>query len=954
MWRNKLEQLVGLLQKVPQARTFDSKAGVYQPYFVIELRTGNWEVVPYASYTRIDGTPGREVRLSLSVVDSSKVDIRQPELDCVAYLEAIAGAASRSIFNYTQPVGYLLDWLRDSQLRVKEQGNSEPHPLSVCPRNARIILRLSKVAHAYRLQPTLSFDDGQFLTLEKAATVLTSNPVYLLYDSTLYRIESELPAVFWNNYFRTRERLEIPCAELGEFIRLYLPHILPVLNWDHLGDEIREERPPVSGRLLCFAETSQQLQIEVMFEYGKTYQFPAYPPADRSLAQKGSRLSVIRRNRATEERYRKLLQENGLIYSSGSWHIAVDYHHLDWMRLVLPRLRKSGFKIIGEEKLKRFRVHRGEPRLHMTVRSGNDWFDLNYSLRLGRKTVHAPDLLKQLEQGDSYLRQTDGSYIFLPDGLAEKIKTLSRLLDFKDGSGFLRLPFAGITLLNSLKATIGDVRLDSFARQSFQRFESFQSIEPQPVPRQFLGTLREYQRHGLDWLYFLHSFRFGGILADDMGLGKTVQVISLLLRLQEAGSLARPVLVVAPVTLLFNWREEIRKFAPQLKVITYQGGRSERRQLFTQFAGQDLILCSYGVVLQDQKRLSTLKFGLVILDESQKIKNPLTKTYKSVCRLQSAHRLALTGTPLENSLTDLWAQSNFVNPGLLGTLKEFQKRFVDVEDEIRQEQLGELRKIIHPFILRRTKGEVEKQLPPLTEIIQYVAMTERQSEFYWRAVQAYRSQVFASIDSEGLGRTRLKIVEALTYLRQITCHPAILDSGFDLLDAGKMRLLEDILQDLLIRGHKVLIFSQFVRFLALVRKLFDQQGWRYEYLDGKVRDRESRIRNFQNNPDVTSFLISLKAGGLGLNLTAADYVIHLDPWWNPAVERQASDRAHRIGQTQRVFVYKFIVRNSVEEKILELQKAKKKLAEQMIVSDGGFVKQLTREDLEMLFEQKPS
>ncbi|MCB0305808.1 MAG: DEAD/DEAH box helicase, partial [Calditrichaeota bacterium] len=264
-------------------------------------------------------------------------------------------------------------------------------------------------------------------------------------------------------------------------------------------------------------------------------------------------------------------------------------------------------------------------------------------------------------------------------------------------------------------------------------------------------------------------------------------------------------------------------------------------------------------------------------------------------------------------------------------------------------QISALKKIVYPFILRRTKEEVETELPPLTEIVQYIDMTEEQQEAYEKSLEYYRSEIFSQINDVGINKTRLKIVEALTYLRQIACHPAILDEKMGLFDSGKVQLLEDMLEDLVSKGHKILIFSQFVRFLNLVRKVFEKNDWKYEYLDGKVRDRAERIHNFQDNPGINAFLISLKAGGLGLNLTAADYVIHLDPWWNPAVEQQATDRAHRIGQDKRVFVYKYIVKNTVEEKILKLQQQKRELSEEMITSDSGFVKQLSRQDLELLF-----
>ena len=948
-WKNKLEQLIGLLEKVPQPKSFESKTGVYEPYFIIELRASNWEIIPFATYTRLDGSPGREVRLSLSVVDSSKVNISQDELDCLIFLEAGNSHNSRAIFNFTQPVGFLLDWLRESHIVVKEAAHKPARKVTLHPETSTIILRLKKSRGGYYLQPTLVFPDGSIVDFEKPALVLSSNPIYVLYDWHIYKMESALPAVFWNNYFRIREKFEIPHAELSEFIRIYLPHILPVLDWENLGEHVTQTDYSLGEKLIYFTEWNNHLQIDVKFKYGE-YEFTAYPSADRSLASKGRNLFVIKRDVEEEAASRKMLEESGLIFRSGNWHVAADYNYLDWMRLIIPKLIKAGFTILDEEKLKRYRVHRQKPKIKIKVRSGIDWLDLKYNIVIGKEHVEIPDLLRQIRNGKQYIRLKDGSNIFLPENIQENILNFARYLDLKNGFGETRLPIAGITLLKELQPLTDTIHLDQKTSGLLEKYRRFEKIQPVGSPAALQGELREYQRHGLDWLHFVHEFCFGGILSDDMGLGKTVQVISLILKLKENNQLKKPILIVVPLTLVFNWWEEFQKFAPSLKVMRFRGNRSERERLLKKISQFDVLLCSYGVVLHDQKSLCAEKFDYAILDESQKIKNPQTKTYKAVNKLQAQHKLALTGTPIENSLIDLWSQLNFVNPGLLGTQKQFEARYLNGDEGDREEQIDALKKTIYPFILRRTKEEVETQLPPLTEIVQYIEMTESQKQTYDKWLKFYRNEVFDSMEELGINKTRLKIVEALTYLRQIACHPAILDDKFDLWDAGKVKLLEDMLEDLLNEGHKVLIFSQFVRFLSLIRKIFKERGWRYEYLDGKVRNRAQRIHNFQENPRIAAFLISLKVGGLGLNLTAADYVIHLDPWWNPAVEQQATDRAHRIGQDKRVFVYKYIVRNSVEEKILKLQEQKRQLSEELITSDTGFVKQLSRDDLEILFE----
>ena len=948
-WRNKLEQLVGLLEKMPRPKSFQSKAGVYEPYFVFELRSSNWEIVPYASYTRLDGSPGREVRLTLSVVDSSKVNISQSELDTLIFLEGDINS-NRSIFNYTQPVGFLLDWVSQSRLMIKETAASNPVKATMHTEKATIILRLQKGRSGYYMQPALVFEGGDVLPLKEPGIILASNPIYMLYGTKIYLIESALPATFWQNYFRIREKFEIPHTELPEFIRIYLPHLLPVIDWENIGEHIEQINYPLSAKSIEFSEYNHHLQIDINFTYGE-FEFPAQPVIDRSLATKQRQLCIIKRDVQAESQARKMLEENGLIFRTGHWSIAADYNGLDWMRLTLPKLERAGFTIINEDKLKRYRVHRQLPKLQIKVKSGADWLDITYSLTMGRESVLAPNLLKQIENGKSYVKLDDGSHIFVTDEIKQQFNAISQYLELKNGQGEMRLPMAGITMLKELEPHTESLRIDKYAGELLEKYRQFESIQPVSPPEGLNGQLREYQQSGLDWLHFLKDLHFGGILADDMGLGKTIQMISLLLKLKNEGWLEKPALIVVPLTLVFNWEDEIQKFAPQLRVLRYYGNRAERQKMIKELASYDVVLCSYGMVLQDHKSLSTKQFSYLVLDESQKIKNPHTKTYRALEKLKAKRRLALTGTPVENSLMDLWAQMNFVNPGLLGTMKQFETRYLNVEEDERDAQIAQLKRIIFPFILRRTKEEVETQLPPLTEIVQHIDMTESQREAYDKWLSYYREQIFNSIDSEGLNKSRLKIVEALTYLRQIACHPAILDDKTDLQDSGKVQLLEDMLDDLLVKGHKVLIFSQFVRFLNIVRKIFDAKGWKYEYLDGQVpqASRGERIHNFQNNPDISAFLISLKAGGLGLNLTAADYVIHLDPWWNPAVEQQATDRAHRIGQDKRVFVYKFIVKESVEERILKMQQKKRELSEALITSDDGFIKQLTHEDLEMLF-----
>ena len=471
-WRNKLEQLVGLLEKIPQPKSFRSKTGVYEPYFVLELRSSNWEIIPYATYTRLDGSPGREVRLSLSIVDSSKVDITQSELDSLLYLDSDAGANSRAIFTFTQPVGFILDWLSESRLMVKETAYREPVKVTMHQETGKIILTLKKGRAGYYLQPSLVFEDANLLEVKEPAIILCSNPMYMLYKGKIYRIESALPAIFWNNYFRIRDKFEIPNSELSEFIRLYLPHVLPVLDWDNLGDNIKQLSADLSEKLIYFSEWNQHLQIDVKFKYGR-YEFPAYPFSERSLTAEGRNLLIIKRDLEEEDRSRKLLEENGLIFRSGHWHIAADYNGMDWMRLIVPKLVREGFTIVDEEKLNRHRVHRQIPKLQIKVGTGIDWLDLKYYIMIGKEAVQIPSLLKQIQNGKQYVRLGDGSNLYLTREIIDKIQEFSHYLDMKNGHGEVRLPMAGITLLKELQGLTEHIRLDKQAGQLMEKYEAF-------------------------------------------------------------------------------------------------------------------------------------------------------------------------------------------------------------------------------------------------------------------------------------------------------------------------------------------------------------------------------------------------------------------------------------------------------------------------------------------------
>jgi SNF2 family DNA or RNA helicase len=502
-------------------------------------------------------------------------------------------------------------------------------------------------------------------------------------------------------------------------------------------------------------------------------------------------------------------------------------------------------------------------------------------------------------------------------------------------------------LIDALLAGLPEATCDetfSTIRKELCNFDAIRAAEASP---DFTGTLRPYQKDGLGWLLFLRQFSFGGCLADDMGLGKTIQVLALLdcRRKNSPPDALRASLVVAPRSVIFNWKLEAAKFTPNLKVLDHTGpDRSLDAEII---AANDIVLTTYGTLRSDINILKDHVFDCIILDESQAIKNAGTTTAKAVRLLRGNNRLAMSGTPIENHLGELWSLMEFLNPGMLGSASVFK---LHAGGKTVDSETGKLlSSAMRPFILRRTKSQVAKDLPERTEETIWCELQGSQKKLYNELLAHYRASLMQKVRSDGINKSRMNILEALLRLRQAACHPGLLDTTRTTTDQGaKLEALIPQIKEVLDENHKALIFSQFTSFLSILKHHLDKQKISYEYLDGQTKDRQAGVERFQNDPDCKLFLISLKAGGLGLNLTAAEYVYLLDPWWNPAVEAQAIDRAHRIGQTRKVFAYRLIARDTIEEKVLQLQKSKRDLADAIISEDNSLIGSLTREDLELL------
>lgn len=608
------------------------------------------------------------------------------------------------------------------------------------------------------------------------------------------------------------------------------------------------------------------------------------------------------------------------------------------------RLLAEGWEVEAES-----RAFRPPGKATFSLSSGLDWFDLEGGIEFGDEKVPLPKLLQAMRAGKGMVELGDGSYGLLPEAWLVNNALMGDIGEVEGVSVRLSRPQAMF-----VDAWLqGDALAEVVADPPFERWRRelalFSGIRPVEAPKGFRGKLRGYQREGLGWLLFLERFGFGGCLADDMGLGKTVQILALLAgRRARRGRRApgrQPSLVVVPRSLLYNWREEAARFAPRLAILELHG--AERRCDPATLAEFDLVLTTYGTLKRDIEQLSAIEFDYCILDEAQAIKNSATAAARAVRRVRARHRLVATGTPVENHLGELWSLFEFLNPGLLGRLSNF-RAVNGATRKIAPETRQRLAAALRPFLLRRTKQEVAPELPAKTEQTVLCELEGTQRRLYDELRDHYRRSLAAKVARQGWANSKIQVLEALLRLRQAACHPGLLDPRRADDESAKFEDLLPRLEEILEEGSKALVFSQFTSLLSLLRKRLDANGWTYEYLDGATTDRQARVERFQDDPACPLFLISLKAGGLGLNLTAAEYVFLLDPWWNPAVEAQAIDRAHRIGQRRPVFAYRLIAKDTVEQKILELQAEKRELADALLGGDERPLASLTREDFDLL------
>ena len=768
-----------------------------------------------------------------------------------------------------------------------------------------------------------------------------TGPSFVVFSDVVARLETATPSdLYWIKVLRDLGDIVVPKQHLEEAIAalVEIPGLPRIEGPEEF--QLKEERSPMRPKLVLESDAAAVLPNAPLlarqsFLYGET-EVRAEDPRPSVVDWKER--SFVQRDMEAEHKALLLLLE------AGAEPVPLGTGHELQVALVnLPSvvepLLAAGWSVEARGTSLRF----PDPP-SMRVESGTDWFELSGSTDFEGDRVELKEILEAISKGDRFVELEDGSRGLLPSSWMETYDSLAKLASDSTEEG-LRFLSSQALLVDVLLTTMPPVDADGAFSKLREKLRSFDRIKPKKEPRGFVGELRTYQREGLAWLSFLREFGLGGVLADDMGLGKTVQVLALLrANRTPSKTTGLPSLVIAPRSVVYNWIDEAAKFTPSLKVVEYRGkGREALREKFSDF---DIIVTTYGTLRRDIDFLATVEFDTLILDEAQAIKNRESLGAKASRLLRARNRLALTGTPIENHLGELGSIFEIVNPGLMGNLPRLE--VLSSGRTASQQELKLVAEGIRPFILRRTKTEVLKDLPPKTEQILYCTLRREQQEIYDKLRTAYQGSLLGEIDGGKSKGSAIQVLEALLRLRQTACHPGLVNPEWEEAGSAKLDALFDHVSEVLEEGHKVIVFSQFTKLLGYVRRHLDEQGNTYAYLDGKTRDRGQVVERFQTDPECNLFLISLRAGGLGLNLTAAGYVFLLDPWWNPAVEAQAIDRAHRIGQTQPVFAYRMIARGTVEEKILELQDSKRKIVEAVLEGERHSMPNLTAADLRLL------
>ena len=745
-------------------------------------------------------------------------------------------------------------------------------------------------------------------------------------------------------------KIIIPAAEWAEQLTQFILPLSRTYSVQFANvkkEEVKDTRPEIK---ILLKEKGEYLLFQPVFNY-KGFDIQS-TDKEKLFFPQADRLLVIHRNMAAERELMGRIEQlhSGFVRPVDSNVLALkgkDVLKNNWFFLFIDAVKDMNIPVYGFEALRNFRFNTAKPSTKIFISSNTDWFDAKVEIQFGEQKVTIDDVKKALANKQQFVQLTDGTLGILPEEWVKKYALLFRVGEGKAGN--MKLSKYHFSVIEELYLQRDEEELSFQLEEKYERIKGNHEIKTVQAPAHLQSILRPYQESGFQWLNYLREVQWGGILADDMGLGKTIQALCFLHHLKMENESLKA-LVVCPTTLMFNWQNEIKKFTPDISFYVHHGGARLKDGISNK--DYDVIITTYGTLRSDIKQFVDVAFDYVILDESQAIKNPSSKVTKAASLLKAKSRLCLSGTPLQNNTFDIYAQMNFLNPGMLGSMEFFKQEFsIPIDKFGEKEQKDHLRKLLYPFILRRTKEQVAKDLPEKQEMVLFCEMGEEQRKIYEAYRNDYRDKILGVVENQGIQKSQLTILQGLMKLRQICDSPAIIkeEERYPNVSVKLEELGREITEN--ISNHKALVFSQFLGMLSLIKEKMKELGVDYEYFDGSstVAERERAIQRFQNEDSCRVFLISLKAGGVGLNLTAADYVYIVDPWWNPAVEQQAIDRTHRIGQTKNIFAYRMICTDTVEDKILKLQERKRNLAKEVITDDEGFVKTLTKEDVEYLF-----
>ncbi|TKC05100.1 DEAD/DEAH box helicase [Pedobacter frigoris] len=801
-----------------------------------------------------------------------------------------------------------------------------------------------------RYFPTIKYQGLRIEFMFKDAQVVSNQPAWLLLNDMVYFFEQDIEGKKLLPFLNKRY-ITIPKATEATYFEKFVAPLIEKYHVYAEGFEIKTEKHEPAPVIKVIYVENGTSQLQLYFKYG-AYAFAMGSEKNVTVRLKKEQdnytFTRIKRNTEFEKQKFDLLVKMGLKKTSVLFHnLEVSenegeeqsYAIINWVNEHIDTLTTAGYEVEQHTGTKRFLF--AANKIDFEVKEDNDWFDINAIVYFGIHPIPFIALKQHILHKRREFTLPDGSIAIIPE---KWFTQYGSLFSLSDGGKSLRLKKHHIGLINELAEDgIANVTLN----RKLEKLNDFENIADVQMPVNFKGDLRSYQKAGYNWFSFLRDYNFGGCLADDMGLGKTIQTLAMLQKIKEEAeqnNTHTTSLIVMPTSLIYNWLNEAKKFTPKLRIHAHTG--TSRDKDISLFAKYDIVITTYGITRVDIELLKNYYFSYIILDESQNIKNPSSKSFKAVKALKSKHKLILSGTPVENSVSDLWTQLTFLNPGLLGTQSFFNEEYVQaIEKRKDEDKARKLQAIIKPFVLRRTKEQVAAELPSKTEQIFYCNMSEDQAAYYEKTKSAYRNDLLSSMDDGTYAKKQVQLLQGLTALRQLANHPAMIDESYTS-DSGKFENVVHTLDNVLKGGHKVLIFSQFVKHLNIFKSHFEKEDIPYAYLDGGTKNRGEIVAEFQQNTELKVFLISIKAGGVGLNLTQADYVFILDPWWNPAVEQQAIDRTHRIGQEKKVFIYKFIAKDTVEEKILALQNRKKRLASSLITTEESFFKSLSKEDIQ--------